>query len=163
MRFFVCRFNPRPALEPGATAISNLFALKPGVSILARLWSRALHEVRFLKGRAVWVSILARLWSRALHLLEELAIRYCYVSILARLWSRALLKSLSLSSIFREFQSSPGFGAGRYALVIPHLRAYLRFNPRPALEPGATARIISDNAKRYVSILARLWSRALRR
>ncbi len=36
------------------------------------------------------------------------------------------------------FQSSPGFGAGRYAMVTGGKSGITCFNPRPALEPGAT-------------------------
>ena len=36
------------------------------------------------------------------------------------------------------FQSSPGFGAGRYACLLLIVAGCLGFNPRPALGPGAT-------------------------
>ena len=61
------------------------------------------------------------------------------------------------------FQSSPGFGAGRYAGDCSGQGGGTRFNPRPALGPGATLQISSVAAPLDVSILARLWGRALRK
>ena len=84
------------------------------------------------------------------------------------------------------FQSSPGFGAGRYPMLLmrpirstsfnprpalgpgatlAHAAIYapgIGFNPRPALGPGATLRDAADELMFSVSILARLWGRALR-
>src|SRR5690606_15062869 len=85
------------------------------------------------------------------------------VSILARLWGRALRQDHPLSSRLAAFQSSPGFGAGRY--VDDPLEAASvngSFNPRPALGPGATQHFHAAHIRQRVSILARLWGRALR-
>src|SRR5690606_39331964 len=81
---------------------------------------------------------------------------------------------------------SPGFGAGRYVGVMRSSVGTSSFNPRPALGPGATSCSIWISACRFsfnprpalgpgatfwltlhfyrhdVSILARLWGRALR-
>ena len=65
---------------------------KAEVSILARLWGRALRQRVGRKGVAV------------------------IVSILARLWGRALLGNADSVIIVPGFQSSPGFGAGRYVV-----------------------------------------------
>ena len=85
-------FNPRPALGPGATADIVDAAIVKFVSILARLWGRALlgAGVALLSDKKV--------------------------SILARLWGRALRKGLEKFALSALFQSSPGFGAGRYLM-----------------------------------------------
>ena len=85
------------------------------------------------------------------------------------------------------FQSSPGFGAGRYGIIIPHTKitlkvfqsspgfgagrymssdrqwgSYLEFQSSPGFGAGRYSLVpgISGMLK-TVSILARLWSRAL--
>ena len=109
------RFNPRPALGPGATrqiagmmGVVGKFQSSPG----------------FGAGRYRGSS----------------AARRCGIS----------------------FQSSPGFGAGRYTVIFPERLARTScFNPRPALGPGATSLDKTMQATIQVSILARLWGRAL--
>ena len=85
------------------------------------------------------------------------------VSILARLWGRALHRS-RLPAIPKQhvFQSSPGFGAGRYRRINAIKTRAVGFNPRPALGPGATETPLDGVVYDDVSILARLWGRALR-
>ena len=130
-------FNPRPALGPGATDLKPYTGSQIVVSILARLWGRALQAVSFPvpDGRLFQSSPGFGAGRYSLH--AVLPVRR------------------------QEFQSSPGFGAGRYG-SIPTARADpARFNPRPALGPGATSvwALVTRGAE--VSILARLWGRAL--
>ena len=84
------------------------------------------------------VSILARLWGRALLDQHRLLSIFLFVSILARLWGRALPGKQICCTVTHRFQSSPGFGAGRYRPKIEIKSRYFSFNPRPALGPGAT-------------------------
>ena len=108
-------FNPRPALGPGATKIIGSFDFLTSVSILARLWGRALQH------------------------------------------------RLAADTFPRQFQSSPGFGAGRYTPSGADIDKDAGFNPRPALGPGATSQPLFGTRQTKVSILARLWGRALHR
>ena len=84
-------FNPRPALGPGATFDAGQVDKFTKVSILARLWGRALHMLREDSSLMLRVSILARLWGRALQDDDDFKSDVIEVSILARLWGRALL------------------------------------------------------------------------
>ncbi len=108
------------------------------VSILARLWGRALLCNIFKMLMSLMVSILARLWGRALLNASGALYLLTVVSILARLWGRALPAEMVLDTEALEFQSSPGFGAGRYDTKFDMHYAFSN-----------------------VSILARLWGRAL--
>ena len=131
-------FNPRPALEPGATPCCLCGAHEPSVSILARLWSRALP-------------------CRCSH-----SIRNFYVSILARLWSRALQYVAHRLAFLYMFQSSPGFGAGRYMSGVQDFSTKRNVSILARLWSRALlTHIACSAAYRNVSILARLWSRAL--
>ena len=157
-----CTFQSSPGFGAGRyILLVGLYTKCISVSILARLWSRALPSVDDIYHRIITVSILARLWSRALLVLMIFTIvlsrfqsspgfgagRYVgdpsqlppvSVSILARLWSRALHVNTTRLVQIVAFQSSPGFGAGRYNLLNFIAIKLTRFNPRPALEPGAT-------------------------
>src|SRR5690606_24817137 len=91
VKFTPAGFNPRPALGPGATQQITANASAELVSILARLWGRALPRQMICADRQGRVSILARLWGRALLPAIANQIQEMTVSILARLWGRALL------------------------------------------------------------------------
>jgi len=59
------------------------------------------------------------------------------VSILARLVGRALHSRIDVRRKGHEFQSSPGWLAGRCKISSESLRFLTSFNPRPAGWPGA--------------------------
>ena len=105
-------FNPRPALQPGDAQEQEALA--------------ALAEV----------SIRARLCSRAMPICTGLGLVRTEVSIRARLCSRAMLKLYAVSGAVSEFQSAPGFAAGRCECPSRTGRRCSCFNPRPALQPG---------------------------
>ena len=108
------RFNPRPPLQAGASQLSQsclarykpfqsspaftggrfravLYTVEPSVvSILARLYRRALHSIPPQSAFYARVSILARLYRRALPQPPYCTICRLCVSILARLYRRAL-------------------------------------------------------------------------
>ena len=158
----VTGFNPRPALGPGATDDNQERERRNNVSILARLWGRALP---YEAGRAIFdpvpfqsspgfgagryilplfpehtcyaVSILARLWGRALPPAGRMWIKSTAVSILARLWGRALHKKGHWAYIpLQPFQSSPGFGAGRYRIPLLRCEHHPRFQSSPGFGAG---------------------------
>jgi len=60
-----------------------------------------------------------------------------HVSILARLVGRALRSWKVFRQRDYEFQSSPGWLAGRCAIASSAILSFLSFNPRPAGWPGA--------------------------
>ncbi|WP_416362368.1 hypothetical protein, partial [Nitrosomonas sp.] len=102
-------------MGPGATLNAVTTAGRWKVSILARLWGRALLLIGVMSLSLRYVSILARLWGRALRSRRPLPVDLFDVSILARLWGRALQPiNAKASTQDGLFQSSPGFGAGRY-------------------------------------------------
>jgi len=76
------------------------------------------------------VSILARLLSRALRGGDLFAANVVGVSILARLLSRALLVGGGTGDPVYQFQSSPGFSAGRYGSLYKY-RGYQSLRPLP--------------------------------
>ena len=108
-------FNPRPALGPGATIMLDYPLKQMDVSILARLWGRALPlrsaSIRWM----TMVSILARLWGRALHInvLKQHGIGVFQSS--PGFGAGRYLQGHNLFGSDDLFQSSPGFGAGRYS------------------------------------------------
>ena len=53
------------------------------------------------------------------------------------------------------FQSSPGFGAGRYSHMMAQYSVMPRFNPRPALGPGATVQLQLDHTTKKFFVNAR--------
>src|SRR5690606_38537346 len=86
----------------------------------------------------------------------------CDVSILARLWGRALLFVIMTSNGCFRFQSSPGFGAGRYRKSSADCHAIDAFQSSPGFGAGryyVDLHVVTSDAR--VSILARLWGRAL--
>ncbi len=83
------------------------------------------------------------------------------VSILARHSGRALPYTAPICCNFMMFQSSPGTLAGRYSFHRRAASAFWRFNPRPALWPGATPVRVRRCRCGIVSILARHSGRAL--
>ncbi len=109
-----------------------------------------------------------------------------HVSILARLWGRALpvkrrigTKITSFQSspgfgagrynakpwdecIADTFQSSPGFGAGRYNGEWQFMESGWKFQSSPGFGAGRYIKTVDIIVKFTVSILARLWGRALR-
>ena len=109
------------------------------------------------------VSILARLYRRALRRVSAFPGSRRRVSILARLYRRALRCSRSTSSCSSAFQSSPAFTGGRFTRFRgPTVHPARRFNPRPPLQAGASrGRDLRRRRRRAVSILARLYRRAL--
>ena len=157
-------FNPRPALQPGDAGVHREKATRPaGVSIHARLCSRAMRDLLDVIGRDYLVSIHARLCSRAMQMKTPyLPSSGCFnprpalqpgdatawrqpdgraqVSIHARLCSRAMPPVWVYIECPEGFQSTPGFAAGRC---------------RPSASP--IRRTNED-----VSIHARLCSRAMR-
>ena len=111
-------FQSSPGFGAGRyRAALDVAAMVGVVSILARLWGRALRKSRDINQICIVVSILARLWGRALRAALDVAAMVGVVSILARLWGRALPARLHRPSRGFRFQSSPGFGAGRYTKV----------------------------------------------
>ena len=182
-------FNPRPPLQAGAS-----FPVWNGtniilVSILARLYRRALLSASQDPPASVTVSILARLYRRALRNqvdLGQLALQFQSSPAFTGGRFGATGATLRRGGTFQsspaftggrfdtlqagrdthqEFQSSPAFTGGRFAdRLDPVGRCAARFNPRPPLQAGAS---ISVRAGRYlairVSILARLYRRALRK
>ena len=132
------RFNPRPALGPGATTTAGGRFRDAAVSILARLWGRALQGP---PGRS---------WP------------LCLFQSSPGFGAGRYMRDGISGGTRNGFQSSPGFGAGRYHIPPSTSTAIFYFNPRPALGPGATLRPAYCCRRIPVSILARLWGRALR-
>ena len=134
------RFNPRPPLQAGASVRVNPPPNSGVVSILARLYRRALRVGMALLDQFGRVSILARLYRRALQSLGPQG-----------------------HSGTTRFQSSPAFTGGRFVRVDACARHFRRrFNPRPPLQAGASSRATGSQWHHEVSILARLYRRALR-
>ena len=132
-------FNPRPALGPGATGVWICEYWVREVSILARLWGRALL--------LTWIILLP------LYVFQSSpgfgAGRYdqhlpqCHTFLQFQsspgFGAGRYRRDKTGQIAVRVFQSSPGFGAGRYShLLITSAASFNRFNPRPALGPGAT-------------------------
>ena len=132
-------FNPRPPLQAGASRHFHCAKLGPCVSILARLYRRALRRTGRPGSVGRTVSILARLYRRALH---------------ANGWCD--------SGPGVEFQSSPAFTGGRFGRGCSvETASPCSFNPRPPLQAGASRSPQHRRRPARVSILARLYRRAL--
>ena len=85
------KFQSSPAFTGGRFDVLNCPVFQRiDVSILARLYRRALPLWRAKRFARPWVSILARLYRRALLLIRSHTFYYIPVSILARLYRRAL-------------------------------------------------------------------------
>ena len=133
----------------------------PEVSIRARLCSRAMRNAGPGLRRGLRVSIRARLCSRAMHRYPQQRAPDAGVSIRARLCSRAMpsrswcpkkgarsfnprpalqpgdaVTLQEKTGRYGEFQSAPGFAAGRCEKITIHTFRATGFNPRPALQPG---------------------------
>ena len=181
-------FNPRPALGPGAT-ISRVFRIhRPCVSILARLWGRALlRAVRVLKGAIPGFNPRPALGPGATRELAG-ARRPCLRCFNPRpalgpgatrrrprswrsgqsfnprpaLGPGATAKRLLQTGFLCCFNPRPALGPGATRLALRGRATLESFNPRPALGPGATYLPRCQHGRRLVvSILARLWGRAL--
>ena len=86
------------------------------------------------------VSILARLYRRALPLLSRPTQWANSVSILARLYRRALRCVGNHAGHPVLFQSSPAFTGGRFLFLYQRKPYASGFNPRPPLQAGASMR-----------------------
>ena len=183
-------FNPRPPLQAGASVNTMVRHQSRDVSILARLYRRALRAHRHIPQQpGQSVSILARLYRRALRpAAAEAAAGRRPVSILARLYRRALREEWAHIRSDREsFNPRPPLQAGASSGARPGTRVPGRFNPRPPLQAGASVRdgqtanidFLFQSSPAFtggrfpgvlrrewvpasVSILARLYRRALR-
>ena len=134
------RFNPRPPLQAGASVLSYATFPLCRVSILARLYRRALRRRYDEIMRSTWgFNPRPPLQAGASLPAGDRAVDRPQVSILARLYRRAL-------------QDVPGW-------ILP---AYNGFNPRPPLQAGASRQAPRHRRLGVVSILARLYRRALR-
>ena len=81
------------------------------------------------------------------------------VSIRSRLFGREKLIAEQLKGLGVEFQSAPGFSAGRnFRAVRPGITSS-RFNPLPAFRPGETGRTVGPQDVEGVSIRSRLFGR----
>ena len=136
-------FQSSPGFGAGRYCISSSFFMTIPVSILARLWGRALRQCRCPNGPNIWFQSSPGFGAGRYIAGAENKVTGETVSILARLWGRALQHFHVASFKCLRFQSSPGFGAGRYLCVISVCVGMICFNPRPALGPGATQRTLS--------------------
>ena len=66
-----------------------------------------------------------------------------------------------LRDAIKTFQSSPAFTGGRFPLHAAEEAGPLSFNPRPPLQAGALVPQVKEWVGARVSILARLYRRAL--